>query len=547
VVIFSGCASNAPSASGPFYRGDLVAARETLRPAARAEKLNENTVLTASQLGMAALADGDTVEARTVLRTAYDILESGNVNDDARIFAATVLWEGVTVYKGEPFEQALALTALAAAYATEGDWQNTRIAARATTRRLREYADARGDSSDIARAAARAEQARNDPDYDYFRDEARFVDTNYTMGYLLQAVAARQLNDSAEADSAARMALAINPSLRPLTDRIVAGRYNTIIHIDVGRGPQKTRYGQDGVFTRWVPVDTSSFSDLRITADRAPVAVPYAAPVTDINAMAQDHRWSTLQDARNAKSLLGNAMLLGGTIVAATSNNRDTQLIGLGIALAGLLTRSTAAADVRHNPFLPAASYFTVADLPPGSDVRIELPELGGAGVVALPNMRAPRDGEPPLYVYLRLAGPSPVRAGPSGTAAQAATVLRHTNDSEPPQPGDYPWILGGRCVATPSRRVLEAYQAGGYLLSMSLDDLSDLYRQEGIHFGSGPPEPGRRLQDDFRHILEGGNALFTPAYGTMGYKRLMYSAHPAYKPRSARVAELASRIGLNQ
>jgi hypothetical protein len=90
-------------------------------------------------------------------------------------------------------------------------------------------------------------------------------------------------------------------------------------------------------------------------------------------------------------------------------------------------------------------------------------------------------------------------------------------------------------------------YQSGGYLLNMSLDELSDLYRQEGIHFGAGPPEPGRRLQDDFRHILEGGNALFTPAYGTIGYKRLMYSGHAPYAPKSPRVAELASRIGLNQ
>ena len=103
---------------------------------------------------------------------------------------------------------------------------------------------------------------------------------------------------------------------------------------------------------------------------------------------------------------------------------------------------------------------------------------------------------------------------------------------------GDWPWILGGNDVSTPSRAALEAYQANGHLLDMTVEDLRDLYRDEGISFA----EPGR-VAPPGRHILDGGDALWTPLRDSMGFKRLMYQPHTPYAPISERVRNLAAEL----
>jgi hypothetical protein len=65
----------------------------------------------------------------------------------------------------------------------------------------------------------------------------------------------------------------------------------------------------------------------------------------------------------------------------------------------------------------------------------------------------------------------------------------------------------------------------------VTVRDLEDFYSAEAIRNGTG------------RHILEGGNHLWQPQRDSLGYKRLMYSPHPAYRPKSKPVRELAERI----
>lgn len=153
-----------------------------------------------------------------------------------------------------------------------------------------------------------------------------------------------------------------------------------------------------------------------------------------------------------------------------------------------------------------------------------------------LPSYR-PLESAAPRMIYLRA-----VPGAPANNTLAAATLI-FTNDIERPQVGDYPYILGGSCVATPTADVLRIYQQGGYLTDLGVADLESLYADEGIHLGAGSPAAGRRLHADSVHILEGGNALYTPAYATNGYKRLMYATHAPWTPRSARVRELAQQI----
>ncbi len=544
LALMTACTTSAPHAGPSYYAGNLTAAREQLRPAALKDTLDENSVLNNASLGMAALADGDTTEAKAALRTAYQILESGNVNDDARLFASEVIWEGAKVYKGEPFEQALTYTALATTFALEGDWQNVRVASRATLRKLKDYSDAKSGSSsstglsqeDLAHRAAEAETERSsDTNYDYFEDEGRFVESDFALGYLMQGIADQVLNESSDAlDAAVR----VNPRLAPLADTIRSGNFNTILLIDYAHGPRKVNTGPDGALTEWIPRGEGNPSPLSITIDGAPFP-GFTGPVCDVNQMARDHRWNTFENARRAKSLIGDAMMIGGGITAASSRDEGTQLVGLGILLAGLALKGTAAADIRHNELLPSAVYLCALEVPPGAELRINIPAaLNGAPAMSyvLPSFR-PLNIAAPRMIYLRA-----VPGAPANSTLAAATLI-FTNDIERPQVGDYPYILGGSCVATPTADVLRIYQQGGYLTDLGVADLESLYADEGIHLGAGSPAPGRRLHADSVHILEGGNALFTPAYATNGYKRLMYSTHTPWTPRSPRVRDLAEQI----
>ena len=104
------------------------------------------------------------------------------------------------------------------------------------------------------------------------------------------------------------------------------------------------------------------------------------------------------------------------------------------------------------------------------------------------------------------------------------------------------PYILGGDCVRTPGEETLRSYQDAGYLLDLSLNDLEDLYKLEGILIEGRAYEPGPGL-----HILEGGSWLYTPKAGTAGFMRLYAQPQPPYQPRSPEVRDLAQRVRSDQ
>jgi len=72
----------------------------------------------------------------------------------------------------------------------------------------------------------------------------------------------------------------------------------------------------------------------------------------------------------------------------------------------------------------------------------------------------------------------------------------------------------------------------------MSLVELENLYREEGIYF---------TVEDQGgiagRHILEGGNSLVCPTPGSVGYERLFGQMHEPYRPKSNRGKALAAGI----
>ena len=90
----------------------------------------------------------------------------------------------------------------------------------------------------------------------------------------------------------------------------------------------------------------------------------------------------------------------------------------------------------------------------------------------------------------------------------------------------------------------MQAYREAGLDPAISLEAYRNALAAEGVRIGSGrgdgPEEPDPAA---FRHVLEGGRGLFTPAPDSMGYRRLMGTAHPPHRPQSRAARAIAERI----
>ena len=70
------------------------------------------------------------------------------------------------------------------------------------------------------------------------------------------------------------------------------------------------------------------------------------------------------------------------------------------------------------------------------------------------------------------------------------------------------------------------------------LNDIIDLYKEEGINVlgWDGNQSLGK-------HVLEGGDTLYTPDKVSASYLRLYCQPHEIYYPKSPRVRDLAEKL----
>lgn len=512
----SGCTSGYqanPTVLGLVARAEFGRAREIL--ATQTPEEERTDLLNATKRGMMALADGLPDAADRDFEVVFDVLRTQGLNVDRTTESIFVSEEGVRIWKGEPFEQAMAYAAIAMTDATRRDWGNTRAAAENALFHLRDY----------------RETVEDEPEY-------RAVESDFALGYMLKGIAAAEMHRRAEAEEAFTEAVETDADLAPVAQTILEGAYDTILVIDYGLGPRREAVGQGGTAVRYTP---------RTPSDNAAVSVRFAGQtarfpqVTDVNAMSRAPRWQSLESIRRFKQGLGEAMLIGGAVLASSGGTRgddDVARLGAGVGLAvlGAIAQANARADTRHNELLPQRVY--IAPL-----------TLGGyQGPVSVQV-----DGHPESLMTLHALG----EATASGTVfryvrlpirrvewADAPGVL-YANDviqtlGEP----TLPWILGGRGARFPTQAVAREAELAGLKTSVADDPVTDtlgeileLYRAEGIR----PfPMDGTRLVTG--HIFEGGHSLFTCLPGTTGYTRLFAREHAPYVPRSEALREFLAR-----
>lgn len=527
--------------------GNYGAARVRLQEDLAKDPSDRDYILSRMRLQIATLADGDPHAAEEISNEAYRLLRVQGLNAD-RTVASVVLNEGVKIWKGEPFEQAMSYSYIAIQKGMLGEWDNMRAAAQSSLFLLKDFGDnektgQKLSTEEIARRAAEKDQQNKGGDA-YLDHGYTPIKTDFELGYVLTGVASLALGRKDEASDNLNTAVQFNASLGPVRDALMAGGYNTIFVVDYGNGPAKVAYGSDDALARFQPRSLSDGRALSFSVTNGASAEGSAySAVTDVNRLAQSHLWNNLEDVRQAKSTIGTLLLVGGgaTALSAGQHNRDAranqQIIGASLAAAGLLLKATSHADTRHLELLPQRTYIIPAMISAaGSVVTLEVQGDPGSKMV-LPAMSPPASGEALQLRYVRLSGG---RAGAPAWATSGQIV--YANDaSDARVPGDeLPYILGGRCVRTPSNETMERYHQAGNLTNMTASDLENLYREEGITL---------RWEDNVgksrKHILEGGDTLVAPDPGTAGYARLFDQLHGAYQPKSKVVKELSEQIAV--
>ncbi len=383
VLIFalSGCQTGAQynPARDAYYDYDFAQSCTILREEIMGSD-DEQVILNNLRLGMAALAEGDWEQADRALNHSFHWLSTPGLNDD-RNTAAVLTHEGVRIWKGEPFEQALGYHYVATLHAINNDWENARAAAANSIMRLSDFQE--GPQS----------YSNNNPA------------TNFTLGLLMQAIASDHAS-LADSTPLYEAALKNDTELRSIIDALRQRRYNTILLLDFGKGPSKKSFGPDNAHAEFINQSNQQHA-ARITINKQQSI--RALPVCNVNELADEYTWNRFEEIRQTKSAIGQTLFLSGAILAGASDDDSTLWAGVGMMLAGLFSRATSSADLRYLDYAPQLIYLIPLELDQISDLSAHIEHVPNA-TIQLPAI-TPGTTDQPRVIYLRLyhhAGPQP-------------------------------------------------------------------------------------------------------------------------------------------
>ncbi|HEX7008328.1 MAG TPA: hypothetical protein VF184_00005, partial [Phycisphaeraceae bacterium] len=424
----AGCQQPLRTPEHLLARGEYGQARIERYKRMSRDRNDRGYLLDRMSVGVLTLADGHPDSAQTIFEEVYDVLRTQGINRD-RTVASLVINEDLKIWKGEPFEQALALAYYAMTQAELGSWDNARAAADNSLFYLRDFGrDDEGgelDTYEIARRSLlyeRAIEAGQSPEEasrqaDYLDHGYVVRDTDFTLGHLLHAIADQQLGRMEEASDHLTRAAELNPQLDPLIEALRQNRYNTVLVVSWGLGPRKEGYGPDRALGRFVPRFPSDGARLYVRVGSLPGrAYPQ---VLDVNRMAKDHRWNNLEDVRRAKSLLGTGLLYGGAaaaIIGANHNSDAALYAGLSAMAAGAFLKAGAHVDERYADVIPQRFYVVPLNLrDPWEPIELQIEGVPSSRLV-LTGLGGPAGPEAQLR-YVRLLSQRDRRASPPSWA----------------------------------------------------------------------------------------------------------------------------------
>jgi tetratricopeptide (TPR) repeat protein len=373
-----------------YETGDYAHAAAVLRPAIDKErqKLDENYVLQNLRYGSCTLAAGQFEAAESAFYDAYKVINSGETNDAGRQLTASVVWEGVKVFKGEPFERAMADYYLGIIYLMKHNYGTARAAFQNSIFSLRE-------------------NAKKDDLESYALAESRFA-----LGYFGLGFTNMRLGKMDLAEQNFQLAEKYDPNLKGVIEEAKKPGVNALIFVDWGRGPQKAArgwYNEESVFGP-TPAEADQSRPIppaMLWVDGHQAFNPQVAyNAVDTLAMAQDRRWMDIDTIKKFKAVVGTGAMAAGVGMAAYGADRHNEGLmwaGLGTALLGAGMAASSQSDTRYWELLPRTVYVIPATLTPGPhDVMIQAGSSRSAPMqVVLP---APTSAEPQDAIfYFRL------------------------------------------------------------------------------------------------------------------------------------------------
>lgn len=360
-VLVTGCGPNkdetaARKGVGLYALGDFRGSIAVLKPLA--ENPDRHYVLNNLRLGSAQLAAREFEEAEYSFLRAYEVMNATRVNDAARQVQAVVFSESARIWRGEPYERALANMSLGLLFYQRGDINNARAAFENALFKLRDYAD-----------------PKNKP------EKFSEVENNLPLALLMLGRCFQMIGESQLAEASLSQLIDARPEFQDLAEAIFDRSNNVLIVVEQGMGPTKSRSQDDGSLIEFLPLPTNAppifRPELRVNGRSLDVGA-MNLPTFDSIAMAQDRRWQSIDTIRVTKSVVGTGMIIGGAATTAYGIDRGdsgTALVGLGVMAAGALLKASSQADVRHWEAAPRTAFVLPIRLPPGRhDIDIRFP-----------------------------------------------------------------------------------------------------------------------------------------------------------------------------
>lgn len=410
-----GCASQKKTerieaAVQDYFAGSFATAAEKLVPLA--QKTDEDFVINNLRLGSALLPAYQLDNAEAAFLRAWEVINSTGVNDGGRTLGAVLVDEKIKVWKGEPFERAMASFYLGLIYYMRQDYGNARGAFENALFKLRDVAP--NNSAD--------------------ETAAKDVDSNFALASVMLAKSFQRLGRDDLARANFDQVRKMQPSLTGLTDYDANEKSNLLLVVDYDYGPRKVT-DFDGAIVGFGPTPYQEGPIRRpfvqVDGQRVDLGGTVEPPI-DLLAMAQDRKWQSIDTIRTFKSALGSGLMVGGAVeglrgASGTGARQRTDLMVAGALVgAGLLLKATSQADVRQWEMLPRTTFVLPLRVPPGThDVTVEFPSQYGLRQT-WQNLVVPESGEATYYIRMLRWNPGPFTwppapAAPSGNQSLAS------------------------------------------------------------------------------------------------------------------------------
>ncbi|MFO1461333.1 MAG: hypothetical protein U1G08_18255 [Verrucomicrobiota bacterium] len=303
------------------------------------EQARRNRVLTDYESALTALRAGNDAQAKSLLDSALLTLGGSSAGDtSARQSRGYFNPESTKTFRGEPYERAMAYYYRGILYWMDGEPDNARAAFRSA--------------------------AIQDTDPENGKSQCDWV----LLDYLDGLATAKLGGDGKDAWRRASTNAKLNPP--PPYDP----QANVLFFLEMGRGPTKFaagEYGQQLKFRPGSAPDPIAVITVQDQTVRVGAFDDLTFQATTRGGRVMDHVLQGKAVFKSATDTAGTAAIIAGSAVAIAGDSNAARNAGLGIALAGLVTKvvsaaTTPEADTRQWNNLPNLLSFAAVRLPPG-------------------------------------------------------------------------------------------------------------------------------------------------------------------------------------